>query len=54
MIPPEIDVDGNPIVEGVKDFKKICETWIFTPAISVKRSRKVEATTPCIPNGQGA
>lgn len=27
----------------VKEFKKICETWVFTPVISVRRSRKVES-----------
>lgn len=36
------DIDAE-IVEELIGFKKICETWVFNPAISVRRSRKVES-----------
>ena len=38
------DLIGEDTIEeadAVREFKKICETWVFTPAISVRRSRKV-------------
>lgn len=31
------------IVQGVQEFRNICDSWVFNPAISVRRSRKVES-----------
>ncbi|XP_067947859.1 zinc finger MYND domain-containing protein 12-like [Watersipora subatra] len=33
--------DTTDEAQGVEEFSKICQTWVFTPAISVRRSRKV-------------
>lgn len=30
-------------LEAVREFQKICRTWVFTPVINVRRSRKIES-----------